>query len=129
MNKTNFAVVGLVAVLAGVYAIWPQDAAAGDDPAGQVAYSAAVGCSGKLRPKTKYAVQCTTDCFVRVVREINGVAASDGGVMSVNATTSILLAAGKLYDTPTTYDNLYICIVQSAASGSAKLFINRGPTE
>lgn len=96
---------------------------AGDDPRTSVAYSGTQGCTAALRPKTWYAIQCTTDCYVRM-QEAN---TADAG-MSVN-TSSVKVPAGKLYDTPTTSTQVYICVVQSAASGTMNVFLHRGPTE
>jgi hypothetical protein len=96
---------------------------AGDDPVQAIAYTSTQTCSSALRPKTKYAVQCTTDCYVRMQTATT----ADAG-MSVN-TSSVLVAAGKLYDTPSTSLQVYLCVVQSAASGTANIFINRGPNE
>lgn len=134
MNNQKLVVAGVIVAAVTTFLIWPQEAVAGDDPVAQVAYTSAAACSAKLRPKTKYAVQCTTDCYVRLVQEwtaadggLNPI--NDGGVAAVTSTTSILLGAGKLYDAPTTYDTRYICVVRSASDGTAKIFINRGPTE
>lgn len=99
-------------------------ALAGDDPVTQIAYTDTQICSSALRPKTKYAVQCTTDCYVRM--QAGNVA--DAGV-SVGSATSVKLAADKLYDTPTTSDLVRVCVVRVSSSGTAKLFINRGPNE
>lgn len=96
---------------------------AGDDPVQSIAYTSTQACSSALRPKTKYAVQCTTDCYVRMQTATT----ADAG-MSVN-NVSVKLAADKLYDTPTTSAQVYLCVVQSAASGTANIFINRGPNE
>lgn len=95
-------------------------AVAGDDPVTQVSYTGTQGCTAALQPKKKYAVQCTTDCYVRVTSDTTNAPAT---------TNSVLVSAGKLYDTPTTASQVYICAIQSAASGSLKVFLNRGPTE
>lgn len=110
-------------VLAAFIATTALLALAGDDPVQAIAYTSTQTCSSALRPKTKYAVQCTTDCYVRMQTATT----ADAG-MSVN-TSSVLVAAGKLYDTPTTALQVYLCVVQSAASGTANIFINRGPNE
>jgi hypothetical protein len=93
----------------------------GDDYIATVAYTGTSACSSALRPKTKYAVRCTTDCYVRV-SSLN----SGSGLATTN---NVLLAAGKLYDTPTTKDQVYICAIQSAAGGNMLIYTNRGPQE
>jgi hypothetical protein len=98
-------------------------ALAGDDQVTSLSYTATQSCTAILRPKTNYAVQCTTDCYVRVQVD----QAADAGT-SVN-TSSVLLSAGKLYDTPTTSGQLYICVVRSSASGTANIFIHREARE
>jgi hypothetical protein len=93
---------------------------AGDDPVTTLAYTGTATCTSALRPKTKYAVQPTTDAYVRV---------TSSTTLATADSSSVQVAAGKLYDTPTTKDQVYICCVQVTASGSCKIFINRGPTE
>lgn len=112
-----------IAVIAATATLVAFVALAGDDPRAQVAYTATQGCTAALRPKTKYAVQCTTDCYVRVQE----VSTADAG-MSVN-TSSVKLLADKLYDTPTTSTQVYICAVRVSASGTMNVFIYRGPNE
>ena len=110
-------------VLAAFIATTALLALAGDDPVQSVAYSSTQGCSSALRPKTKYAVQCSSDCYVRMQTATT----ADAG-MSVN-TVSVKVAADKLYDTPTTSGQVYLCVVQVSASGTANIFLNRGPNE
>lgn len=98
-------------------------ALAGDDYVTSVAYTGTQGCTAQLRPKMRYAVRCTSDCYVRMQQS----AVADAG-MSVN-TSSMLLPSGKLYDTPTTSDQQYICVVQSSASGTMHVYLYRGPQE
>ena len=98
-------------------------AMAGDDQIQSVAYTTTQTCTSALRPKTWYAIQCTSDCYVRM-QEANS---ADAG-QSVN-TGSVKVPAGKLYDTPTTYNQTFICVVQSTASGTMNVFRHRGPTE
>ena len=108
----------LLALLFAV--LLPTFAFAGDDPVTQVAYTGTAACTSALRPKKPYAVQCTTDCYVRVT----------GNTTNATATSnSVLVSAGKLYDVPTTSTQVYICAIQSAASGTMKVFLYRGPTE
>ena len=99
-------------------------ALAGDDPVQTVAYTGTQGCTTALRPKVNYAIQCTTDCYVRM-QEAN---TADAGI-SVSAGNSVSVPAGKLYDTPTTASQVYICVVQSSASGTMKVFVYRSRTE
>jgi hypothetical protein len=110
-------------VLAAFIATTALLALAGDDPVQSVAYSSTQGCSSALRPKTKYAVQCSSDCYVRMQTATT----ADAG-MSVN-NVSVKVAADKLYDTPTTSGQVYLCVVQVSASGTANIFLNRGPNE
>lgn len=115
VTLTMLATFGIVAIAAY--------SEAGDDYVASVAYTGTQGCTAQLRPKARYAVRCTSDCYVRM----QPAATADAG-MSVN-TNSMLLSAGKLYDTPTTYDQQYICAVQSSASGTMHVYLYRGPTE
>lgn len=100
---------------------------AGDDPAFQLTMSADAGngaeCTAVLRPKTKYAVQPTVDTYVRVSP------VGDGGTTATSS--SVKVAAGKLYDTPTTQTQRYICgkPVSAGAASTLNGFIYRGPTE
>jgi hypothetical protein len=93
---------------------------AGDDPVAQVAYTGTAACSSALKPKTKYAVQPTTDAYVRVTSDTTNATAT---------ANSVKIAADKLYDLSTTQTQTFICCVQVTASGSCKIFQNRGPTE
>lgn len=95
-------------------------ALAGDDPVAQVSYTDTAGCSSALKPKTKYAVQPTTDAYVRVTKDTTNATATSN---------SVKIAADKLYDVATTSEQVYICCLQVSASGSCKIFQNRGPTE
>lgn len=94
-------------------------ALAGDDYIATVAYTGTAACSSLLQPRTKYAVRCTTDCHIRVTDNTSYTATSN----------NVLLAAGKLYDTPTTGTQRYICAIRSAADGSMLVYKNRGPNE
>lgn len=114
----------LVAVTAISAVLVALAAFAGDDPVTQVAYTDTQGCTAILRPKATYAVQCTTDCYVRVQEA----ATADAGI-SVGSSTSVKLAADKLYDTPTTSTQRYLCAVRSTASGTMKVFLYREPRE
>lgn len=99
----------------------PLLALAGDDPVAQVAYTGTAACSSQLAPKKKYAVQCTTDCYVGV--------SSSNALGLPTAAASVFLQANRLYDLPTTASQQYICAIQATASGSLKIFLNRGPNE
>ena len=109
----KFSTATLVVLLASL-------AFAGDDPVTTVAYTGTQGCTAALQRKRSYSVQCTTDCFVRVTDNITTAPATSN---------SVLVGAGKLYDAPTTERQTFICAVQSAASGTLKVFLYRGPTE
>jgi hypothetical protein len=98
----------------------PTFAFAGDDPVTQVAYTGTAGCSAALKPKTKYAVQPTTDAYVRVTSDTTNATATSN---------SVKVAADKLYDVATTSTQTYVCCVQVSASGTCKIFLFRGPTE
>lgn len=90
---------------------------AGDDPVAQISYTGTAGCSAALQPKKRYAVQCTTDCYVRVTKDTTNATANSN---------SVKLAADKLYDVHTTAEQVYICAVQVSSSGTAKVFLYRG---
>ena len=95
-------------------------ALAGDDPVAQVSYTGTAGCSSALKPKSKYAVQPTTDAYVRVTSDTTNATATSN---------SVKIAADKLYDVATTSTQVYICCVQVSASGSCKIFLNRSTGE
>lgn len=95
-------------------------ALAGDDYVATVAYTGTAACSAALLPKRNYAVRCTTDCYVRVTKDTTNATAT---------TTSVKVLADKLYDTPTTAEQVYICAIQSASSGNMYIYLNRGPNE
>lgn len=102
-----------------IIALFSAVALAGDDYVATVAYTGTAACSAALKPKAKYAVRCTTDCHVRVTNST-----------SITATTNnVKLLADKLYDTPTTATQTYICAIQSSASGNMFIYLNRGPNE
>lgn len=120
----------VLALAAGIFLLglmFAGAAQAGDDPVFQLVMSADAGsgaeCTGILQAKTRYAVQPTVDTYVRV--SLNG----DAGVTATSA--SVKVAAGKLYDTPTTATQRYICgkPVSAGAQSALNGFINRGPTE
>lgn len=94
---------------------------AGDDFKQSVTYTGTSACSTILKAKGKYAVRCTTDCHVRVSKT--------GAAGDLATTDDVLLTAGKFYDLPTTYDQRYICAIQSSASGALKIYLNRGTNE
>lgn len=96
-------------------------ALAGDDYMLTVAYTGTAACSAQLKAKTKYAVRCTTDCYVKV--------SSTGTAADTATTNNVLLSAGKLYDTPTTATQRYLCAIQSTAGGNLLIYLNRGPQE
>jgi hypothetical protein len=95
-------------------------ALAGDDPVAQVAYTGTAACSAALKPKSKYAVQPTTDAYVRVTSDTTNATATSN---------SVKIAADKLYDLNTTSTQVFICCIQVSASGSCKIFLNRGTGE
>lgn len=99
----------------------PMLALAGDDPVAQVAYTGTAGCSSALAAKRKYAVQCTTACYVKVN--------TSNSTNLPTASTDVYLEANRLYDLPTTSLQVYICAVQASSAGSLKIFLNRGPNE
>lgn len=103
-------------ILALVLALAASVSFAGDDPVAQVSYTGTAACSSALRPKKRYAVQCTTDCYVRVTKDTTNATATSN---------SVKLAADKLYDIQTTAEQVYICAIQVSASGSAKIFLFR----
>lgn len=105
MNRLIFA---LILALSSV-------AFAGDEPVTQVAYTGTQGCTAALQTKTRYAVQCTTDCYVRVTKSTSGQAAT--------AATSVKLAQDKLYDVYTTNTKVYICALQVSSGGNLKVFV------
>lgn len=93
----------------------------GDDYKATVSYTGTAACSTILRAKAKYAVRCTTDCHVHL--------STTGSAADTATTNDVLLAAGKLYDAPTTSVQRYICAIRSASSGDMLIYLNRGPTE
>lgn len=95
-------------------------ALAGDDPVAQVSYTGTAACSSALRPKTKYAVQPTTDAYVRVTSNTTNATATSN---------SVKIAADKLYDVATTSTQVYICCIRVTADGTCKIFINRSTGE
>ncbi len=90
-------------------------ALAGDEPVTQVAYTGTQGCTAILRPKVRYAVQCTTACYVRVTANTTSQPATAAG--------SVYVDANKLYDVYTTSTKRYICAIQSASGGNLKVFL------
>lgn len=102
--------------LALILALVATAAFAGDEDQQQVSYTGTAACSTALSPSTRYAVQCTTDCYIKVSK------ATTGAGNLPTSTKSVLLTAGKLYDVYTTRTKVYICAIQSSASGSAKIF-------
>jgi hypothetical protein len=96
-------------------------ALAGDDYQQTVAYTGTAACSTQLRAKVKYAVRCTTDCYVHL--------SSTGTATDTATTNDVLLSAGKLYDAPTTSGQRFICFIQSAAGGNGLIYLNRGTWE
>ena len=104
----NRMILALVLALSGL-------AFAGDEPVTQVAYTGTQGCTAALQPKTRYAVQCTTDCHVRVTKNTT----------SQPATTAaaVKLPQDKLYDVYTTSTKVYICAIQVSSGGNLKVFI------
>lgn len=103
MNKTLF-VVTLLAAFA---------ARAGDEPKTTVAYTGTAACTAALDHKTRFSVQCTTDCYVRVTKDTTNATATSN---------SVKVPADKLYDVYTTRTKVYICAVQVASSGTMKVF-------
>lgn len=95
-------------------------ALAGDDPVTQLAYTGTAACTSALRPKTKYAVQPTTDAYVRVTSDTTNATATSN---------SVKIAADKLYDVATTSTQVYICCIRVTADGTCKIFINRSTGE
>ena len=94
---------------------------AGDDYIQTVAYTGTAACSTILPAKRKTAIRCTTDCYVKM--------SSTGTAVGTATTNDMLVAAGKLYDTPTTATQRYICAIQSAAGGNMLIYLNRGTQE
>jgi hypothetical protein len=88
-------------------------ALAGDDYVATVAYTGTAACSSALKPRTNYAVICTTDCYVRVTSDTTNATAT---------TNSVLVSANKLYDTPTTGTQTFLCAIQSASAGNMRIF-------
>lgn len=88
-------------------------ALAGDDYVATVAYTGTAACSSALQPRTNYAVICTTDCHVRVTSDTTNATAT---------TNSVFVAANKLYDTPTTGTQTFICAIQSSSGGNLKIY-------
>lgn len=90
-------------------------ALAGDEPVSQTAYTGTQGCTAILRPKARYAVQCTTDCHIRVTASTSGQPATTAA--------SVKIAADKLYDVYTTSTKRYICAIQASSGGNLKVFL------
>lgn len=88
---------------------------AGDDYVTTVAYTGTAACTSALRPKTNYAVQCTTDCRVSVTESTATPATAN----------SVKVLADALYDIPTTARQLYICVIQDASAGDARIYHHR----
>lgn len=110
-------------VFVAVAALITSHAYAGDDYQQRlVADGRTSTCSTILRPKTKYAVQCSQASYVAVT------ANPDGGI---TANTALKIAADAIYDVPTTYDQKYICVVGVASVSDAGciIAINRNTTE
>lgn len=92
---------------------------AGDEPIAQVSYTGTAGCSAILRPNTRYAVQPTTDAYVRVTSDTTNATATSN---------SVKVSADKLYDAWTTNaaGKRYICCVQVSTAGTCKIFLYEG---
>lgn len=103
----------LLAVLAVVS--FASLARAGDDPVAQVAYTGTQGCTSALGASKRFAVQCTTDCYIRVT--------SNSTTGPATSTTSVKLGADKLYDVYTTRTKTLICGIQVSAGGTMKVFV------
>lgn len=93
---------------------------AGDDPVTQLAYTGTAACTTALKPKTKYAVQPTTDAYVRVTSDTTNATATSN---------SVKVATDKLYDVDTTSTQVYICCIRVSADGTCKIFLYRKATE
>lgn len=87
---------------------------AGDEPVTQVAYTGTQGCTAALQTKKRYAVQCTTDCYIRVTANTTSQPANSN---------SVKMTSDKLYDVYTTRTKVYICAVQVSSGGSLKVFL------
>jgi hypothetical protein len=94
--------------------LYTFSARAGDEPVAQIAYTGTQGCTAALAASTSFSVQCTTDCYIRVT--------ANSTTGPVTSTTSVQLAAGKLYDVDTTRTKVFICGLQVAAGGTMKVF-------
>lgn len=100
-------------ILAVVALLASTLAHAGDEPKTTVAYTGTAGCTAALDPKTRFSVQCTTDCYVRVTKDTTNATATSN---------SVKVPADKLYDVWTTKSKVYICAVQVASGGTLKVF-------
>lgn len=109
----------LLLTLAGL--VW--DAEAGDDVVATVSSTApAAGCTSALTPKAKYAVQCSAAARVRMSTDGQPDAGS-GSPLGVK------IAADALYDTPTTYNQRYICVTAVSGTVTCDVVINRNVRE
>lgn len=115
------ALAGLVLIIAMVGLSW--DAQAGDDFVATLSSTAPTAvCSTVLTPRFKYAVQCNAAARVRMSTDGQPDAGS-GSYLGVK------VAADALYDTPTTYDQRYICVVATSGTAACDILLNRGTKE
>ena len=125
--KTNITVFAVAAAL--TLAFFSLPASAGDDPVQQLVLPADGGvdavCSTLLHPKVNYAAQPEADSYVSIS------ATGDGGA-GVATSANVLVGTNKLYDTPTTATQRYICCKRAAASTTAancKILLHREGAE
>lgn len=86
-------------------------------------------CTGTLRPKAKYAIQCNERAFVHASTGTANIA--DGGAGSDPATSAdVLVPPFGLFDIETVKENTRICIIASdAGTVSCNVFLHRNAQE
>lgn len=99
------------------------DAEAGDDVVATVSSTAPTSaCTAVLNAKFKYAVQC--DGAARVRMSVDGQPDAGSG-----SRLGVKVAADALYDSPTTYDQRYICVTAVTGTVTCDVLINRTTKE
>lgn len=123
MTKTK-AFWGAVALVAVTYiTLLATVANAGDDSKGTIPVQTNTErCVCSLRPRAKYAVQCTVDTYIK------NSAHGDAGAVPTTS-NAVLVPAQALYDTPTTGNEACVCALGASADGGCNLFLFRNPAE
>lgn len=119
--KTRYKMLGAAVVLAVVFLMIPV-AEAGDDYKTAITTATTHSqCACGLKPRAKYAVQCTTDSYVGL--------SEHGDAGQVASATNVKAAADALYNVPTTGSQVCICALAVGSAGSCKVYLYRNPSE